>query len=449
MNHVLFKDLHDRGFFHQCTNEQGLAQAILQHKENNHPFAVYLGIDPTANSLHIGHTLPLYMLRHLQKMGLKIIILLGGGTAKIGDPSGKNHARQILNNHTITSNTQQIKKQCLNFFNNDKNITFIDNNTWLNNLNYIEFLRDIGQHFNINRMLSFDTYSSRIDNGLTFLEFNYQIFQSYDFFQLFNKEFCYLQIGGQDQWGNIVAGIDLIRKICTKEAFGLTCPLITTSNGKKMGKTEEGAIFLNSSLTSPSEFYQYWRNCDDRDVGKFLKLFTFLSLDECNALMTNQQFKDISKAKEILAFEVTKIIHGLEIATHMQEQSRMLFTRAEAPKTQHEKEKRIKQIMATVIGTDATKITNSHNKSGGITHGLLSQQILKESITLADLFVKAGLAKSKGEYRKKLVASKAAFCNEELIEEADKIITEDLFIDNALLLRAGKKRYYLFIIEYN
>ncbi|NIZ19307.1 tyrosine--tRNA ligase [Entomospira culicis] len=466
MKETLFTELHQRGFFNQCTNEAGLAKAILEHREKNLPFAVYLGVDPTAESLHIGHTLPLYMLKHLQNIGLKIIVIVGGGTARIGDPSGKSSARPILTQEKIESNAQKIKTQVMRFFADDPDVTFVDNGEWLNELRYIDFLRDIGKHFSVNRMLSFDTYASRLESGLSFLEFNYQLLQSYDFAQLFSHHHCKLQIGGQDQWGNIISGVDLIRRLHGEEVFGLTCPLIMTSSGQKMGKSENGAIFLDASLTSPSEFYQYWRNCSDADVERYLKLFTFLPLEITQALTKEKSVEAIAVAKDRLAYETTKLIHGEDVAQQSQEQSRILFTRFSEPLGQKEREDRVKHIVKTaiggallatitggvglagaIVGAAIGKATSSKSSSGGIAYSTLSTADLAKELTLADLFVQAGLANSKGEYRKKLVAGKAAYCNEALITEADAPIHADLFIDGAILLRAGKKRYYIFVLE--
>ncbi|NIZ47378.1 tyrosine--tRNA ligase [Entomospira nematocerorum] len=443
----LFNKLHLRGFFNQCTDEDGLAKAIVEHQAQSKPFAVYLGIDPTASSLHIGHTLPLYMLKHLQDIGLQIVVLIGGGTGRIGDPSGKNQARQLLSDDIINSNAELIKNQCMRFFQGNENVRFLNNATWLNELRYIDFLRDIGRHFSVNRMLSFDAYASRLENGLSFIEFNYQLLQSYDFEQLFQRENCRLQIGGQDQWGNIVAGVDLIRRMHNEETFGLTCPLIMTSTGQKMGKSEKGAIFLDPNLTSPSEFYQYWRNCSDADVGRFLKLFTFLPIDVCDELVAHQDVTSLSHAKDRLALEVTTIIHGEEVARKIQEQMRVLFN-----KSSENSLERVQLIISqarvqfdhTHPNTTSTGVSGSH---GGMTYSSVTLKQLQEGITLADLFTQAKLAMSKGEYRKKLVAAGAAYCNEEVIMESDKIISIDMFIDNALLLRAGKKRYHLVVLE--
>ncbi|NIZ40111.1 tyrosine--tRNA ligase [Entomospira entomophila] len=443
----LFSTLHLRGFFNQCTDEDGLAKAILEHQSASKPFAVYLGIDPTASSLHIGHTLPLYMLKHLQDLGLQIVVLVGGGTGRIGDPSGKNQARQLLSDEAIASNAELIKKQCMRFFQGNDNVRFLNNATWLNELHYIDFLRDIGRHFSVNRMLSFDAYASRLESGLSFIEFNYQLLQSYDFEQLFQRENCRLQIGGQDQWGNIVAGIDLIRRMHNEETFGLTCPLIMTSTGQKMGKSEQGAIFLDANLTSPSEFYQYWRNCSDADVGRFLKLFTFLPLEICDELVAQKDVTSLSHAKDRLALEVTTIIHGEEIARQVQEQMRILFDKS-SENSQERVQLIISQAKAQLnhaqLNATSTGVAGSH---GGMSYSTITLQQLEDGLTFADLFVQAKLSTSKGEYRKKLVAASAAYCNEEAIIEADKVVNVVMFIDNALLLRAGKKRYHLVMLE--
>ena len=318
------KVLEARGFIQQCTDLASLGKLL-----DREPVSFYIGFDPTAKSLHAGHLVPLFGMAHLFQAGHKPIALVGGGTARIGDPSGKTEMRKMLSLEEIKSNALAIKGQIGRFieFDNDKSL-LLDNAQWLADLNYIDFLRDIGRHFSVNRMLSFETYKMRLETGLSFIEFNYQLLQSYDFLVLNQRYGCLLQAGGDDQWGNIVAGADLIRRIEGKEAYGLTFPLVTRSDGKKMGKTEKGALFLDPSMVAPYEFFQYWRNIADADVEKFLLLFTFLPVEEIKELGSLKD-REINRAKEVLAFELTKIIHGKEEAEKAREASKAAFASGE------------------------------------------------------------------------------------------------------------------------
>lgn len=314
----------ERGFFAQATHAQELDELFSSEK-----VTAYIGFDCTAKSLHAGSLIQIMILRLLQKHGHKPIVLLGGGTTRIGDPSGKDEARQILTEEKIQENLFGIRK------NLEKFITFgggastamlVNNDDWLRNLNYIDFLREVGKHFSINRMLTFDSVKARLEREqpLSFLEFNYMILQAYDFFELNQKYNCHLQIGGSDQWGNIVNGVDLIRRISAKESFGLTSPLLTTADNKKMGKTAEGAVWLDESMLSPFDYFQYFRNTHDADVGKFLRLFTDLDLEEIRNLEKSEG-AEINKAKEILAFETTKICHGEKAANEALQKAREIF----------------------------------------------------------------------------------------------------------------------------
>ncbi|MDR1910092.1 MAG: tyrosine--tRNA ligase, partial [Spirochaetaceae bacterium] len=303
MNEAL-ENLKARGFFAQCTDAEGLS--ALMDRE---PVLFYVGCDPTGESLHIGHMVPFFAFRHLCGAGHKGIALLGGGTARIGDPSGKSEMRRLVSYEELDRNAECIRRQLDGFLGFDGDRARHDNNkNWLGDLNYIDFLRDIGRHFSVNRMLSFDAYRTRMETGLSFIEFNYQLLQSYDFLELYRRHGCRLQIGGDDQWGNIVAGVELIRRVESAGVFGLTFPLITTADGKKMGKTEKGAVFLDSALTPVYDFFQYWRNVQDADVRRFLLMFTFLSAEECELLCAPG--KNPNEAKERLAWEVTALIHG-------------------------------------------------------------------------------------------------------------------------------------------
>ena len=306
MNRAL-EILKERGFVQQCSDLEGLSNLM-----DEGPITFYIGTDPTGPSLHIGHMVPFFAMRHLRDAGHRGIALLGGGTARIGDPSGKTEMRKLISYEEIDANTERFIDQLDRFIHFDGvNALTANNKDWLSNLNYIEFLRDIGRHFSVNRMLSFESYRMRLETGLSFIEFNYQLLQSYDYLQLYKLHGCRLQIGGDDQWGNIVAGIELIRRVEGAECYGLTFPLVTTSDGKKMGKTEKGALFLDPEITSPYEFFQYFRNVPDSDVERFLLMFTFLPIDECRYLGSLKD-KALNEAKERLAWEVTSLIHGEE-----------------------------------------------------------------------------------------------------------------------------------------
>ncbi|MBO5500447.1 MAG: tyrosine--tRNA ligase, partial [Clostridia bacterium] len=312
--------LKERGFVAQVTFEEDLYKAMEKG-----PVTFYLGIDPTADSLHVGHFMPIIMASHLQKAGHRPIILCGGGTAMIGDPSGKTDMRKMLTKETIANNVAAIQKQLSRFMEfGEGKATMVNNGDWLLNLNYVDFLREIGAHFSVNRMLTAECYKRRMETGLTFLEFNYMIMQSYDFLQLFKTHGCRLQIGGDDQWSNMLGGADLIRRKEQEDAFALTCKLIMTHDGKKMGKTEKGALWLDPNRTTPYEFYQYWRNVADQDVERFLALLTFLPMDEVRRLGALEG-AEINEAKKVLAFEITKMIHGEEEATKAAEAAAALF----------------------------------------------------------------------------------------------------------------------------
>ena len=295
-----------RGFFQQCTDEEGLSALM-----DEGPVTFYVGTDPTGPSLHIGHMVPFFALRHLRAAGHRGIALIGGGTARIGDPSGKTEMRRVISYEAIDENVRRFEKQLDRFVGFDSKTAFVENNkNWLADMNYIDFMREIGSCFSVNKMLTFESYKKRMETGLSFLEFSYQLLQSYDFLNLYGRHGCRLQIGGDDQWGNIVAGVDLVRRKTGAQVFGLTFPLITRSDGKKMGKTEKGALFLDPEMTPVFDFFQYWRNVDDADVRRFLLLFSFLPVEEIDGICAG----DINQAKERLAWEVTKEIHGKDAA---------------------------------------------------------------------------------------------------------------------------------------
>ena len=315
------KEFKDRGFFYQCTDENELSNVLSKEKIKG-----YIGFDCTAQSLHVGSLLQIMCLRQLQKYGHRPIVLLGGGTTRIGDPSGKDKTRKILDENEIEKNIKSIEIVLRNFLNSNDEKTspiFVNNYTWLKDLNYISFLRDIGKHFTINKMLSFDSVKIRLEReqSLSYMEFNYMILQAYDFLELNKKENCLLQIGGSDQWGNIVNGVDLIKRYSSKEVFGLTTPLITLASGAKMGKTESGAIWLDKDLLSPFDYWQFWRNTDDRDVIKFLKMFTDISLEKINEIKD----QNINELKTLLANETTKMLHGEEESKKAEDLAKSTF----------------------------------------------------------------------------------------------------------------------------
>lgn len=322
--------LKERGFFAQCTDE-----ARLRERLDAGPITFYVGVDPTGSSLHVGHLVPLYALAHLVEYGHQGIVVVGGGTARIGDPSGKTEMRKMITVEEINANAEAIGVQIDRFLSvRGSTFAMVNNAEWLADLNYIEFLRDIGRHFSVNRMLTFESYKKRMEQGLSFIEFNYQLLQSYDFLKLYQTRACQLQIGGDDQWGNIVAGADLIRRIEgteeePAESFGLTFPLVTRADGKKMGKTEKGALFLDAQTVTPYDFFQYWRNVPDADVRKFLYLYTFLGSDEIETIVAGVDGGDagaINAAKERLAREITALVHGSSAADEALHAARALFS---------------------------------------------------------------------------------------------------------------------------
>ena len=409
MNAAL-KVLKDRGFIQQCTDIEGLSKVM-----DEGPIPLYEGCDPTGPSLHIGHMVPYFAMRHLHESGHNVIVLMGGGTARIGDPSGKSSMRQIISYEEIDANTQRFLGQIDNFLKLDGKTLYSENNkNWLADLNYIDFLRDIGRHFSVNRMLSFEAYKMRMETGLSFIEFNYQLLQSYDYLQLYKRHGCRLQIGGDDQWGNIVAGIELIRRVEGAECFGLTFPLVMTSDGKKMGKTEKGALFLDPAMTSPYDFFQYWRNVTDADVERFLLMFTFLPVEECKALAA-QKDAALNESKARLAWEVTALIHGKE-----------------------EADKALAAAKAAFGGSgDLSQVPSK----------ALSGTELDKGLSVLDLFVYSGLCPSKSEARR-LVQQGGCIVNDRKVEDEKATVDRTwLAADGAMMLRAGKKRVFRITID--
>ena len=394
----------ERGFFYQCTGEDDLSKLLDKEKIN-----AYIGFDCTAESLHVGSLLQIMCLRLLQKHGHRPIVLLGGGTTRIGDPSGKDKTRKILSEKEIEKNINNIQKILKSFLNDKDQKTkplFVNNYSWLKSLNYISFLRDIGKHFTINKMLSFDSVKTRLEReqSLSYMEFNYMILQAYDFLELNKKENCILQVGGSDQWGNIVNGVDLIKRHSNKQAYGLTTPLITLASGAKMGKTESGAVWLDKKFLSPYDYWQFWRNIDDRDVLKFLKIFTDLNIDE----IENIKDKDINQLKITLANEATTMLHGKNDAKASEETAKKTFSE-------------------NSLGSELPSI--SINKSQ-----------LDKKINIIDLIILSKLESSKSEIRRLIKGSGFRINNQVIIDEK-LIITKDLFKDNLIKLSLGKKRH--------
>lgn len=393
-----------RGFIEQVT-DAGLVRKLLQM-----PTTCYIGFDPTGSSLHLGSLVPIMSLAHMQRAGHRPIAVVGGGTALVGDPSGKTEMRPIMSREEIDRNAVGIKRQLSRFIDFEEGRALMVNNAdWLTTLNYVDFLRDIGRHFSVNRMLAAESYKARLKTGLNFIEFNYMLLQAYDFWHLFKHYDCRLQMGGNDQWGNILAGADLTRRLEGEVIHGLTFPLITTSAGIKMGKTHKGAVWLDPELTPPYEYYQYWMNQDDKDIPRFLALFTFLPMGEIEDLGALKG-ADVREAKEILAYEATKLCHGPEEAEKARLASKQLF---------HE---------------DAREL------SGSVPTQAIDQADLARGIPAYILFERVGLSQTRSEARR-LIAQGGGYVNQERIEAFDQIIDLKDLVNDSLLLRGGKKRY--------
>ena len=394
----------ERGFFYQCTGENDLSELLNKEKIN-----AYIGFDCTAESLHVGSLLQIMCLRLLQKHGHRPIVLLGGGTTRIGDPSGKDKTRTILSEDEIEKNIKNIKKILKNFLDDDDSKTrpiFVNNYTWLKNLNYISFLRDIGKHFTINKMLSFDSVKTRLEReqSLSYMEFNYMILQAYDFLELNKTKNCMLQIGGSDQWGNIINGVDLIKRHSNNHVYGLTTPLITLASGAKMGKTETGAVWLDKKFLSPYDYWQFWRNIDDRDVIKFIKIFTNIDIHEIEKIKNN----NINELKILLANKATEMLHGEKEAKKSEETA-------------------IKTFADNSIGENLPSIS-------------ISKKNLEEKMTIIDLIVLSKLESSKSEIRR-LIKGNGVRINNQVIIDEKLIITRDLFKGSLNKLSLGKKRH--------
>ena len=398
----------ERGFVADCTDLEGLDEALGAGITPG-----YIGFDATAKSLHVGSLIQIMMLRWLQRTGHKPIVLMGGGTTKVGDPTDRSEERPLLAPEQIDANIagiRQVFDNYLHFGEGADDAIMVNNAEWLDGLNYLEFLRDVGRHFSVNRMLSFESVKLRLEReqSLSFLEFNYMILQAYDFMELNRRYGCRLQMGGSDQWGNIVNGIELTRRMLGAEVYGLTTPLMTTSDGRKMGKSQGGAVWLNAEMLSPYEFWQYWRNCTDADVGRFLKLYTELPIEECDRLGALEG-SEINEAKILLANEVTTLAHGAEAAAAAEATARKVFEQGG-------------------VGEDLPTL-------------LLSTDEVANGISVVQLFVRSGLAKS-GKEAKRLIADKGARINDELVTDAGMMIGKDQ-LANEIKLSAGKKRHAL------
>jgi tyrosyl-tRNA synthetase len=409
MSQNVYDILQERGFIAQVTDEETVRRELTEKQ-----LVIYNGYDPTADSLHVGHLVTIMALMHLQAAGHRVIGLVGGGTAMIGDPSGKSEMRQMLSAETLQANADALKRQINHYLNFEGDQAIFANNAdWLLELNYIAFLRDIGRHFSVNRMLAAEAYKQRLERGLNFIEFNYQILQAYDFLVLNDRYNCTMQLGGDDQWGNIVAGVDLIRRVNGVTAQAITYPLLTTASGAKMGKTAAGAVWLDSQRLSPYDFYQYWINCDDRDVGKLLRIFTLLPLDEIKRLEALAG-AEIREAKRVLAQEATKLTHGEAETQAAEEAAKAAFDQ------------------------------------GGDLDALPSTPIpaarLEAGVGLLEILTEIGLTKSNGEGRR-LIQQGGVYINDDRVDQPNATLTANHVTTDGILLRTGKKKYHRLVVE--
>ena len=402
-----FDILKERGFISQVTNE-----AAVREMFDAGPVTCYNGFDPTAESLHVGNLVPIMALAQLQRTGHRPIAILGGGTAMVGDPSGRTELRQLLSSEAIQGNIKKIQAQLSRYIDFDANAITLDNSEWLFNLSYIDFLREIGRHFSVNRMLAAEAYRIRLESGLSFLEFNYQILQAYDYLILFRKYGCRLQMGGDEQWGNILAGTELIRRVEGADVHAVTFPLVTTADGKKMGKTAAGAVWLDAQRLSPYDFYQYWINIDDPDVERFLGLFTFLPMEQVRQL-GSLEGAELRKAKEVLAFETTRITHGDDAAEKSRAASRAAFGG----------------------GSEISELPTFK----------VSPDLLNSGLTALNLFANV-MDVSRSEARR-LIQQGGAYLNDRRVDNAEESVKRELLDNDPLILRAGKKKIYRVVME--
>ena len=416
--------LRERGFIKQATHDEPLRSLLSKGR-----VTVYVGIDPTADSLHVGHSVSLMALAHLARAGHRPVVLLGDGTALIGDPSGKTEMRNIMSLDQISGHTRGIRAQVESFFRSSTDDALVlRNGDWLREQNYIGFLREVGAHFSVNRMLTAECYKGRLEKGLSFIEFNYMLLQAYDFLHLYRHYGCRLQMGGDDQWSNILAGADLIRRVEQVEAYGITWPLVTTASGGKMGKTETGAVWLDPARTTPYDFYQYWRNSHDDDAKKYLAMFTFLPMAEVNRLGALEG-RDLNVAKEVLAWEVTRLVHGENAAEEAQNAARALFNG--------------ENTMGGPISISA-RLAVSARLSANITTGVptvtIAHALLATSPCVVDFLVLSGIMASKGEV-KRLIQGGGLYINEVRVESPEQVVTLNDARDGSILIRRGKKQY--------
>ncbi|MDR1953230.1 MAG: tyrosine--tRNA ligase [Clostridiales Family XIII bacterium] len=402
----VFDVLKERGFIRQTTHEDEIRELLGKEK-----IRFYIGFDPTADSLHVGHFMQIIIMMYMQKFGHTPIVLIGGGTGMVGDPSGRTDMRKLMTKETVIENCRQFEKTFGRFLRFGEHGAIIDNNAnWLLDLNYVDFIRDIGKHFSVNKMLTYECFKSRMEAGLSFLEFNYMLMQSYDFLELFRRYGCLMEFGGDDQWSNILGGVDLVRREAGKQVYGMTFKLLTTSEGKKMGKTEKGALWLDANKTSPYDFYQYWRNVEDADVENCLSLLTFLPMDEVRRLSALQG-ADINEAKEMLAYEVTELVHGKEEADKARQAARALFG-------------------AAAEGMD--DVPTSDIDSG---------RLAGEGLGLVSLMREIGLVASNGEGFQAIRQGGLTIDGEKVINPK-RFLAEADFKDGSILIRRGKKTYH-------
>ena len=411
MNGNVFDELKARGFIAQVSNEEAVRKMLGQGR-----VTFYIGYDCTAASLHAGSLVPIMAMAHLRKAGHRAIALIGAGTTMVGDPSGKTEMRPMLSEETIRGFGVSIQAQLDRYLNFDGQGALVLNNAdWLLELNYVGFLRDVGRHFSVNRMLAAEAYKMRMEKGLSFIEFNYQLLQAYDFLHLFRTEKCTLQMGGDDQWGNILAGVDLIRRVAGAEVEAMTFPLLTTSGGAKMGKTAQGAVWLDADLCSPYDFYQYWVDCDDRDVGRFLRVYTFVPLDEI-ARLEKLAGSEINEAKRVLAFEATKLLHGEAAA---------LEARAAAG-----------AAFGAAVGKDLQSLPTT----------AFPREKLEAGVPAAELFTLVGLTASRGE-AKRMIQQGGLYVNDERIASIERLLTAADLGPDGMILKAGKKKIHRIVPE--
>ena len=406
---TIFDELKARGLLAQLTDEEEIKELI-----NNGKATFYIGFDPTADSLHVGHFMALFLMKRLQMAGNKPIALIGGGTAMVGDPSGRSDMRSMMTKETIDHNCECFKKQMSRFVDfSEGKALMVNNAEWLLGLNYIEFLRDIGPHFSVNRMLTAECYKQRMEKGLSFLEFNYMLMQSYDFFELFQRYGCNMQFGGDDQWSNMLGGTELIRRKLGKDAYAMTITLLLNSEGKKMGKTQKGAVWLDPDKTSPFEFYQYWRNVADADVLKCLRMLTFLPLSQIEE-MDQWEGSQLNKAKEILAFELTKLVHGEEEAAKAQESARALFS---------------KGVAADMPTSELTE-----------------EDFTDGTIDMISVLCKSGLVQSRSEGRRAIEQGGVTLENEK-VTDVKAVFGKDTFAGDGAVVKRGKKNFRKVILK--